>query len=113
LTSLLPCIRTNGALREPIRLSRYLNRVRDSSLSNATVGSGQDVIATTSSAYAHFDANVMAYDFSGDGFITSGVDDVLYARYALGFRGSALTNGLAVGTARTTAQIEAALAACQ
>lgn len=49
--------------------------------------------------------NLTAYDFNSDG--------LLYTRYAFGFRGAGLVAGIAVGTARTTAQIEAALAACQ
>ncbi len=57
--------------------------------------------------------NLTAYDFNGDGFMSADVDGLLYARYALGFRGAGLVAGIAAGTARTTAQIETALAACE
>jgi hypothetical protein len=78
-----------------------------------SVSYGQDPNDVYQAAVAHFDDALSKYDFNGDGATTAEVDGILYARYALGFRGSALTSGLAAGTSRTTSQIEAALAACQ
>lgn len=91
---------------------RYLQGITGSALMAGLYPPAEVSDAAAATKIADFTANSDAYDFNGDGSLDALVDGELYARYALGIRGSALVAGLTVGAARTTAQIESALAAC-
>ncbi len=92
---------------------RFLDGLTGVSMVTGFVPAAESTSAAATNLENYFMDNLTAYDFNGDGFMSADVDGLLYARYALGFRGAGLVAGIAVGTARTTAQIETALAACQ
>ena len=73
---------------------------------------GESAALTSASEQTRFDTTLFTYDFNGDGVVTD-VDVTLYLRYALGVRGVALTDGLAIGSARSSSEIVDALATCQ
>lgn len=92
---------------------RFLDGLTGVSMVTGFVPAAESTSAAATNLENYFMDNLTAYDFNGDGLMSADVDGLLYARYALGFRGAGLVSGIAVGTARTTAQIETALAACQ
>lgn len=109
---LVYCRKSATATLEPASLIRYLSGVRGTALLNG-LQPAASVSAQSASDIELFLANNMrAYDFDGDGTTSIAIDAVLYARYALGFRGAALTAGLSLPAGRTVAQVEASLGAC-
>ncbi len=107
------CHLAGSAVTSAAVFIRYLRNITGAALMNGLYPAADvsDVAATL--LITDFTANADAYDFNGDGRLDVLIDGELYARYVLGLRGSALVAGLAVGAARTTAQIESALAACK
>ena len=109
---LVYCKRAGASVAEPAILARFLSGVTGVPLVAGLLPSARVTAQAAADALTFLNANRAAYDFDGDGNVSLSVDAVIYARYALGFRGSALTSGLAIGGARTGQQIEASLAAC-
>ena len=107
------CRRPTRAVVQSGAFIRYLDGVSGTPLMQGLYPAAEVSSTAATALTTHFDDNLDAYDFNGEGGPSVGVDGLLYARYALGFRGASLVAGLAVGTTRTTAQIEAALAGCQ
>lgn len=111
VTASLACRRAYAAGVEPLRFSRYLRGLRGEALVQGTLLPGDTAALLGTSEQAHFDNAGMLYDFNGDGLIND-IDATLYLRFALGFRGTALTTGIAIGPARTPQEIANILAAC-
>ena len=107
------CRRPTRPMVESGAFIRYLDGIAGTPLMQGLYPAAEVSPTAASTLGTHFSDNLDAYDFNGDGFSSVDIDGLLYARYALGFRGAALVSGIAVGTSRTTTQIEAALAACQ
>lgn len=107
------CRRPTRPVGESGAFIRYLNGIAGMPLMQGLYPAAEVSTTAANALSTHYGDNLDAYDFNGDGFTSIDVDSLLYARYALGFRGAGLVAGIAVGTARSTAQIETALAACQ
>lgn len=107
------CRRPTSAQVEGTRLLRYLAGLRGDSLVAGTLVTSQPAALVAADELALLESTRGAYDFDGDGQITPERDGVLYLRYAMGFRNSALLAGLSLGANRTPAQIQAALEACR
>ncbi|MBC7622007.1 MAG: hypothetical protein H7232_01310 [Aeromicrobium sp.] len=107
------CSRATRGLVDVGPFIRYLEGVSDTPMLSGFVPVAENTSTNASNLINQYVDNFFAYDFNGDGSMSPEIDGLLYARYALGFRGLGLVSGIAVGTARTTAQIEAALSACQ
>ncbi len=112
-TALPFCIRPTRPIAETGAFVRYLKLVTGLSLLQGLYPPAEVTTINASAVETHYRENLAAYDFNGDSATTLLIDGLLYTRYALGFRGAELVSGMAVGTVRTTAEIEAALAACQ
>lgn len=108
----LTCKRPLSAHVEPLRAQRYVAGVRGDAMVAGTLLPGESAGPTSASEQTRFDTTLFTYDFNGDGVVTD-VDVTLYLRYALGVRGAALTDGLAIGSARSSSEIVDALATCQ
>lgn len=108
----LTCRRPLSANVEPLRMRRYVAGIRGDAMVAGTLLLGESAGSLSAGEQTRFDATLSTYDFNGDGVVTE-VDVALYLRYALGFRGSALTDGLAIGSARSLNEITNALATCQ
>jgi len=111
-TASLACRQASAAGLEPLRFSRYLRGVRGEAMVNGTLRSSEVAAVVATADQGHFDAAGMLYDFNGDGFIND-VDAVLYLRFALGLRNTALFDGLAIGSVRTAEEISFILASCR
>ena len=73
--------------------------------------SGSISLSAANDLETFFMQNLAAYDFDGSGG-ASLTDAVLYSRYALGFRGARLLDGLTIPASTTVQQIEATIGAC-
>jgi pimeloyl-ACP methyl ester carboxylesterase len=107
------CIRPTRPVAETGAFVRYLKNISGLPLLQGLYPTAEVTTTNSSAVETHYRDNITAYDFNGDNATNVLIDGLLYARYALGFRGAELVAGIAVGTTRTTAQIETALAACQ
>jgi hypothetical protein len=107
------CRRPTRPVVESGAFIRYLDGIVGTPLMQGLYPAAEVSPTAANALSTHYSDNLDAYDFNGDGFSTVDVDGLLYARYALGFRDSAMVSGIKVGTARSTTQIQAALAACQ
>ena len=107
------CRRPTRPVAETSAFIRFLQGVTGTPLMQGLFPAAEISPAAAAALESHYRENLFAYDFNNDGQLDQLIDGVLFARYALGFRGAELVQGLAVGTVRTTAQIEGALAACQ
>jgi pimeloyl-ACP methyl ester carboxylesterase len=107
------CVRPTRPVADAGTFVRYLKLVTGLPLLQGLYPAAEVTTTNASTLEAHYRDNITAYDFNGDNATNVLIDGLLYARYALGFRGAELVAGIAVGTTRTTAQIETALAACQ
>lgn len=105
------CRRPVAASVEGARLLRYVQGSRGNGLVAGTVSGTANSATISAVEESHFLNSLNAYDFNGDGETTE-VDAMLYLRYALGFRGSALVNNLTIGSMRTAAEIELSLSGC-
>ena len=109
---LVYCRKSVAAMTEPAILVRYLSGVRGIALLTSLQPAASVSAQSASDIELFLADNLRAYDFDGDGTTSIAVDAVVYTRYALGFRGAALTAGLSLPSGRTTAQVEAALGSC-
>ena len=112
---LLPpvCRRPTRPVAEAGAFIRFLRGFTGAPLMQGIFPAAEISPTATAALESHYRENLFAYDFNNDGQLDQLIDGVLFARYALGFRGAELVQGLAVGSTRTTAQIENALAGCQ
>ncbi len=109
----IACKRPTRGLADSAPFIRFLDGLTGVAMVTGLVPAAESTTVAATNLENYFMDNLTAYDFNGDGFMSAEVDGLLYARYALGFRGTGLFAGIEVGTTRTTAQIETSLAACQ
>jgi hypothetical protein len=111
IQSVIPscCRRATRGLVDAHLVVRYLKRIANTPMISGFVPEAENTPTDAANLENRYTDNLLAYGFNGDSTMSSEVDDSLYARYALGFRGAALFVGIEIGTARRTAQIECAL----
>ncbi len=111
---LLPvCSVGNTLTIEPRVLIRYLQGARGVELVADSFVDSTATLALAEALADNLTANLIAYDFDGNGEVSLDVDAVIYARYALGLRGQALVDGLSLPAATLLTAIEARLGACE
>ena len=81
-------------------LLRYLFGLRDTALTNNSVGANAERNATTIASYVAALGN--ALDIDGDSSVKATTDGLLVLRYLLGLRGAALISGVKATNADAT-----------